>query len=102
MNIDNLFKRPKLTRSEKREKRKRESDRLMFKKDLINVREIFSGDKKKKLELVKKMEPLTSYQMQLAKMKEIYRKDADFFKSKTDLEITGFDKQFKKKKDFLL
>jgi hypothetical protein len=98
------------TRKERRDRTLREMERIKIKGEIYKHSMIFR-DKQKKQELVKRMEHTKSFQEDLMKMKDILMSDnmklkskpaKDFLKSKTDLEVTGFDNQFKKKKDFML
>jgi hypothetical protein len=98
------------TRKERRDLHLREMERIKLKGEIYKHSMIFK-DRTKKQELVKRMEHTKSFQEDLMKMKDILiggkqqpliKPDKDFFKSKTDIEVTGFDNQFKKKKDFLM
>jgi len=109
MDINDIFGRKKLTKKERREQRKRELERMQQKIELARLSSIYH-DRKAKIKMVKHVEKNPGFQKDFRRMKEmLVKKDYNvmkpkpgFLKSETSMELKGFDKQFKKKKEFML
>lgn len=104
MNINDIFDR-KVSKKERKERRMRELERMRNKA-------VIAGsilDRKSKLKVAKSYENSPGFQKDLWRMKQmlvkkdynVFKKNPEFMKSKTQMELKGFDKQFKKRKDFM-